>query len=684
MQCRRSLLGCAIALEILLLGSQPVLAQDSANTEDANSLFRLGTIEVIEVDGKKADSWSAPLQATVTATDLRRFERNDVSAALNLLPGVTVQNSGQRSEKLVYVRGFNSRQVPLFIDGVPVYVPYDGNFDLSRLLTFDVAEITVSKGFSSVLYGANALGGSINVVSRRPQEGFHASLRSGVTFDNENDENSRNHYLSLENRKGDWYVQGNVSYSDQDFFTLPDTFIPRAAENGGRRENSDNRDVKVALKAGYTPNATDEYALSYQKQDGQKNTPPYAGSTTTAARFWRWPEYNKESLYFISRTALGNSEYVRLRVYHDTFANTLGSYDSAAYTTQTKASSFTSIYDDHSWGFSTELGSSRFANQALKAALQYKRDVHHEHNVGFPVKSMEDGVFSLGVEDAITLNPDLLWVVGTGYDQQDGRLAEDLQGTVISAFPTATAHGWNAQTALTYSLNSEWSVHASAARRTRFPTMKDRYSYRLGTAIPNPALKPENAVNLEVGISNDVKLGSDSSVQMSAALFQSKIDDSIEAVSIAPTLCTTAPCTQLQNIGRQVNEGYELAMTVNVGTQWQLHANYTYLDRDNRSSPAVIPLDTPDNKVFAFVQYSPIPVVDLLLSTQHESPRQSATNGTRPTTSYTTTDFKAVWRVTSYAQLEAGGRNLTDQLYAFEEGFPEAGRSWFLNVNFKW
>src|SRR5690606_37179669 len=136
-------------------------------------------------------------------------------------PGVTIQNVGARSEKLVYISGLNSRQVPLFIDGVPVYVPYDGNFDLSRILTFDVAEISVGKGFSSVLYGANTLGGSINVVSRRPREGFHGSFRSSANFDNDNDDNAQNHVLTLENATQRWYAQANVSWSDQDYFTLP-------------------------------------------------------------------------------------------------------------------------------------------------------------------------------------------------------------------------------------------------------------------------------------------------------------------------------------------------------------------------------------------------------------------------------------------------------------------------------
>jgi len=63
---------------------------------------------------------------------------------------------------MVSIRGFDSREVPLFIDGIPVYVPYDGYVDLGRFTTADLAAIQVAKGFSSVAYGANTLGGAIS------------------------------------------------------------------------------------------------------------------------------------------------------------------------------------------------------------------------------------------------------------------------------------------------------------------------------------------------------------------------------------------------------------------------------------------------------------------------------------------------------------------------------------------
>ena len=81
----------------------------------------------------------------------------DVSRALNLLPGVTLTTSGPRNESMVSIRGFDLRQVPVYMDGIPVYVQYDGYVHLARFTTFDLSAVDVSKGFSSVLYGPNSL-----------------------------------------------------------------------------------------------------------------------------------------------------------------------------------------------------------------------------------------------------------------------------------------------------------------------------------------------------------------------------------------------------------------------------------------------------------------------------------------------------------------------------------------------
>ena len=82
--------------------------------------FSLGTVEII---GHRIAADSAVTTEAVSAEVLAERHRDDLSEALDLIPGAAIQNTGQRRERTIEIRGFNSRQIPLFIDGVPVYVP---------------------------------------------------------------------------------------------------------------------------------------------------------------------------------------------------------------------------------------------------------------------------------------------------------------------------------------------------------------------------------------------------------------------------------------------------------------------------------------------------------------------------------------------------------------------------------
>ena len=137
--------------------------QSQVDSVKTSNVFELG--EVIITNHKNKDTLNR-----VTSKKMESQNKMEVSKALNMLPGITLTASGPRNESMVSVRGFDLRQVPVYMDGIPVYVPYDGYVDLARFTTFDLAAVDVSKGFSSVLYGPNSLGGAINLISRKPSE----------------------------------------------------------------------------------------------------------------------------------------------------------------------------------------------------------------------------------------------------------------------------------------------------------------------------------------------------------------------------------------------------------------------------------------------------------------------------------------------------------------------------------
>jgi iron complex outermembrane recepter protein len=127
-------LGCIhnrLAAVLFLLAATAFAAGVHAEAP-GDGTFTLGTVEII---GKRIAADTAVTTDTVSADVLAARHRDDLSEALDLIPGIAIQNTGQRRERTISVRGFTSRQVPLFIDGVPVYVPYDG-MSISRALVW--------------------------------------------------------------------------------------------------------------------------------------------------------------------------------------------------------------------------------------------------------------------------------------------------------------------------------------------------------------------------------------------------------------------------------------------------------------------------------------------------------------------------------------------------------------------
>lgn len=639
-----------------------------------NTPFLLGEVLVTGSDTRSGglDGVSLDLE------QMRAHQRENVGTAVNMLPGVSLSKIGARNEQMVYVRGFDLRQVPVFIDGIPVYVPYDGYVDLGRFTTFDLARIDVSKGFSSLMFGPNTLGGAINLVSRRPAPGLRGEVGGGSTFADGGDSSAYRSYVNLGYGAERWYVQASASILDQDSFPLPDDFTPNAGDDGDERDNSSSKDTRLSLKLAWTPNATDEYALSYVNQQGEKGNPPYAGTVSgISRRFWDWPYWDKESLYFISTTRLG-MHTLKTRLYLDEYGNALYSYDDDTYTRQTRPFAFRSVYDDNTWGASVELASQLSEDNLLKTSLQWKDDTHREQDVGAPWSENRDQTWSFAVENTRALTDNLQLSAGVAYNARESREANrwDTASRRYLEFPLGKNDGVSAQAGLSWAVSDTTTVHGSIARKNRFATVKDRYSFRMGTAIPNPDLKTEQALHYEAGIG----VALDERWQWQSTVFFSEITNLMQSVRIAPTACTSAPCSQLQNVGEAESSGVELSLAGALG-KTHLNASYTYVDRQNLSDPTVRLTDTPLHSLFVSTRYELSAQWSVTASLTGASSRMNSTDGRQQSAGYSVADLSTRYAVANGLVVEAGIQNLFDRLYTLSEGFPEAGRTAFVQVN---
>jgi len=665
----------AIVRAIVLLGmlGAGVRAADAATADANDTSLSIGTVVISGM----------PLRddGAVSARQMREADALTVGAALEQVAGVSQSRVGARNEQMVFVRGFDLRQVPVFIDGVPVYVPYDGYVDLGRFNTFDLARVQVDKGASSLLYGANTLGGAINLVGRRPLKALELDAGVGLTPDrNLGTADASWGYANLGLRQQNWYAQASLSHLAQSRYELPSGFTPAKAENGGDRDNSDLRDRKLALKLGWTPGGDDEYALNIIDQHGSKGTPPYAGALASVTpRYWRWPYWDKQSVYGLSRTALG-PHVLKLRLFHDSFRNSLFSFDDASYSTQKKASAFQSFYDDYSNGASAQVDLALSPANVLGLAAHGKQDVHREHNAGEPVRHFADRTESLAVEDSHRFSDTSSLVAGWSHDTRRTLQAQDYNSktAAISDFAAGSGSTDNAQLALRFTPLAGWQGRASLARKSRFPTIKDRYSYRMGTALPNADLKPERANHVELGLSGQPWAG----LALDLALFRSDISNLIQSVSVS-TLCGSSACLQAQNIGKARNQGFELAADWRAGA-WRIDGHYQYLDRDNLSQPQVLLTDTPRHQLTGHAAWALQPALTLHAQLKLASARNSTSDGLQVAGRFAVADLKAAWQATPQAALEAGVHNLSDRVYAYTEGFPEPGRQLFMQARLTW
>ena len=704
--------------------------------------FHLG---VANVDVSATVPAISPLADSIDQRTIEIHQATTVAKALEYIPGVEINHiSGKRNEQAFMIRGFSSNgQVPLYLDGIPVYVPYDGYLDLSRFLTSDIAEIQVAKGYSSALTGPNALGGSVNLVTREPLKKYEAEALIGG--------GSGNELLSgvhLGTRQKKWFAQGSLDWLQQDYIPLSGNFqyAPGGYVNLGKNGNvpyplnshenqSSNRDEKWSGRFGWTPNKQDEYVFSYINQKGQKSAPLYQGANPNASfsSYWQWPYWNKNSYYFLSNTGLGDQSSIKTRIFYDQFRNDIAMWDNSTFSTMNSKSSEYSRYNDHTDGASTEFTTRAIHRNLIGASFFFKDDTHRENGyypamkLLSPDKVLRDQIFSFGVQDAITLTSRLKATFGFSADYLNGLQTETYNSSSTptavvpylcaaspsnTSFAGCTAHYWNnnPQGALTYRLTDSDNVFVTFADRGRFPTLKQRYSSGMGSALPNPDLKAEKARTWNIGYSHIFPRRT----FVQAELFRSDLRNAIESALIpdpgaipgGTRLCPnntagTPSCNQNINIGKETHEGVEFTVRSTPISRLTMDLTYAYLNRTigvatlpsgtTLNGALVLPTGLPKNDAKATLMFR-LPHEILAVATAKYQGGIVLQDTTYSSTSvlyrpyaegFATLDLAWIVPLKNGLSWEAGVKNITDRNYYYNAGYPEEGRNWYTNMRYR-
>jgi iron complex outermembrane receptor protein len=680
--------------------------------EDPSRPFELG---VTQFSVTAETSPLSPVTDSIDHNEITDLNLTNVAQSIQYLPGVSVDHKSARNQVGIMIRGFDTRQVGIYLDNVPIYVPYDGYADIARFLTNDIAEVELAKGYSSPLLGPNGLGGAVNLVSRQPEKKAEGDILMGIgsgrLFE------SGAHFGSKWQK---FFFRGGLDWVQSDYFPLSGDFVPNSTQPNYNRVNSYQRDVRYSGRAAWTPKNEDQYVFSYTKQKADYASPPYSGDDTKSnkVRYWQWPYWNRDSYYFNSNTGMGESGSIKFRAFYDRYPNSMNQYSNGY-----AVLSSTSHYDDYSAGTSVEFSSRRFSRHALGASFFFKDDTHQENQVSFsstgvstlqPWKKQRDQQISIGLQDAITISSRMHATVGFSADHLNAVKAQDILTTTVGSgknavstysiipfpcngepndsFTSCLLHVWsyNPLASLSYSVGNSGTLFLTFAVKSHFPTLKDRYSYKNGQAIPNTTLQPEHARNWSLGYSHVFRFDT----MMQVDLFRSDVYDAIENATIPAQFSNQCPslpegfCQQSVNVGKEVHQGVEFTIRSTPTRRLTIDTNYSFLNRTitgPENMLGVFPTGTPKHKVVGIASLR-LPREILLLATVRYESGTITTNDSGliiPASKFATLDFGGIIPISPGFNLQGGVKNLFDRYYYYQEGYPEAGRNWYLNLRYQ-
>jgi vitamin B12 transporter len=246
-------LGSAIPAVLFSL-VEIVLCSRAAAQEAPPEEMTLGPVVVTATRLPTPESEVASSITVITAEEIEQKQERTLPDVLADVPGLNVvQTGGPGGTTSVYMRGTNANEVKVLIDGIDAGDPSspDGSFNLANILTSDIARVEVLRGPQSGLYGADAIGGVINIITKAgsgpPSLGGSMETGSFGTF---------SQYVNASGSTGRFNYAFNVAH-----FSSDDTPVtPPGLVLTGRPVNTDSYDnVTLSTRLGY--DLTDNFGL---------------------------------------------------------------------------------------------------------------------------------------------------------------------------------------------------------------------------------------------------------------------------------------------------------------------------------------------------------------------------------------------------------------------------------------
>ncbi len=443
-------------------------ALDTPASLDSLPVYHLG--EIIYVRGQK----EAPVSATseILSTTMKTQGTTTITSALSETPGVIV-TSGSKGESRIQLRGFQAAQTLVLYDGRPLALPYYGDLDLNVIPLSNVSKISVIKGPAPALYGANSMGGVVNIVSQRVIGSPIRQARLSVS-ENSGYDVLLNYGAAI--NRFDWWLSAGRSSSDG--YDLSEDFAPNSIEDGELRYDSDYRNFNIDGRLNYS--LTDGTLISFSAgiYDAKRGLP----SGTDKAQYQRYPLWRRWYTDIGSDGWWGKRVYWKGKLYYDDCENRLQRYSDSMMTEENMK--FDSYHDSYDLGgiFNATAKINDRMQNAINISTRHD-DIKRQSNLGEPWVHNSTNLFSISDQYEYFVTPRMRAEIGAGF------------GLMTSKPNKTSTNAVDLYSGVTYSPRTWLNLHLAVSRVTRFPALNQLYAETSG----NPDLKPERALKMEMG-----------------------------------------------------------------------------------------------------------------------------------------------------------------------------------------
>lgn len=619
----------------------------------------------VSVTATKTERKVADVPASIeviTEEDIKKTSANTVNELLQNISGVNVSsnssiisNSGAGTNK-VLMRGFggySSGRVLVMVDGVAMNDAQSQNVEWNKIAIGDVERIEVVKGANSALYGSSAMGGVINIITKKPKE---QKTDVSLTYGSMNTKMGSISTTGKVDKLG-YYLSGTRTISDGYVKEVPASVNDKTLKTGIERDNlvakvtydiSDNSDVY--LNVSHFKNQTTG------TKDIPNYNPFYQDDTSIKAG------YNK---YF------NNGSDISVNLYA-TKENKGYNY---SYGTSIDYESDTNV--DRLGGnlkYTLSIG-----NHVITTGLDIRYDEldsKQPYTSGKLItKQGKQDYSAIFIQDEIFIGNKAVINIGGRYDRYDNHDGSQYQSDRVPTttnYTSKTFSAFSPKVGAVYNFSEDLSVRASIGKAFRVPTLNDLYSTAYFSTIwyGNPNLDPEKVLSYEVGF--DYKLYDKAKFSLTA--YQSDAEDFIYNA--------TRPDGDKEkvNVGEVEIQGIETELFLPISDTLDFMANYTY----NKSTITKFKTDTtlegnslilvPKHKASASVTYTNPQILNITANVRYVADRYSddANTESKAYKGYTLYDLKLSRKITENSEFIFNIEDLFDKGYT--EYYVSPGR----------